>query len=42
MPEGKRPTPLEDDAEECLRFAILDMVDERMSPAVPTLRTLQP
>jgi hypothetical protein len=25
MPEGKRPTPLEDDAEECLRCAILDM-----------------
>src|SRR5215217_4496378 len=30
-PEGKRPTPLEDDAEECLHCAIIDMVDERIA-----------
>ena len=35
-------TPTEDDANECLHCAIVDMVDERMPPAVPTLRTLQP
>ena len=31
MPEGKPPTPLEDDAEECLHCAIVDMVDERIA-----------
>jgi hypothetical protein len=43
MPEGKPPTPLEDAMQRsALRCAILDMVDERMPPAVPTLPTLQP
>ena len=31
MPEGKPPTPLEDDAEECLHCAIVDMVEERIA-----------
>ena len=31
MPEGKPPTPLEDDADECLHCAIVDMVDERIA-----------
>jgi len=31
MPEGKPPTPLEDDADECLLCAIVDMVDERIA-----------
>src|SRR5215207_10713177 len=30
-PEGKRPTPLEDDAEECLHCAIIDIVEERIA-----------
>ena len=31
MPEGKPPTPLEDDAEECLHCAIVDVVEERIA-----------
>ena len=31
MPEGKPPTPFEDDAEECLHCAIVDMVEERIA-----------
>jgi len=33
MPEGKPPTPLEDDAEECLHCAIVDMVEEQIAAA---------
>ena len=31
MPEGKPPTPFEDDAEECLHCAIVEMVEERIA-----------
>src|SRR5215207_9697570 len=31
MPEGKPPTPFEDDAEECLHCAIVDIVEERIA-----------